>query len=199
MQIHIEKSDNLIGFAIENVASQNMAKILTRASLTSDDPDFYKYIDQISNIFFSKTGVFSNSVFQFLVLIHEDLSADLYVNEFKVSIKVMSKRSIEKGEVVTQNDIADIRELSFPDIKIAQTDKVIYSFKVGWKFGLFFDLYREENLLDIEKMYLALGELYRYLSFQDVYKVLETTNQFEEMKNDGWFPFIELLDMNIKF
>lgn len=38
-----------------------------------------------------------------------------------------------------------------------------------------------------------MGNLYRYLSFQDVYKVLETEGCFQEMMKDGWFPFIETI------
>ena len=41
---------------------------------------------------------------------------------------------------------------------------------------------------------LAMGALYRYLSFYHVYKVLESKSQFEMMLKDGWFPFIEILE-----
>ena len=33
----------------------------------------------------------------------------------------------------------DIRKLKFDGIEIKKTDKIICCFKVGWKFGLFFD------------------------------------------------------------
>ena len=41
-------------------------------------------------------------------------------------------------------------------------------------------------------MYLDLGDLYRYLSFQYVYNTIEAEKEFEKFTNDGWFPFIEL-------
>ena len=44
------------------------------------------------------------------------------------------------------NDIADIRSMKFSNIKITESDKVIYCFKVGWKFGLFFDLDRRTKI-----------------------------------------------------
>lgn len=196
-KIHLDQVQDFAGFLTENVKKGKTAKVLTRASVISDEPEFYTYTEQISNIFLNKLGIFINTVFQFLVLIHKDLSADLYINDFPIAIEIRAKRDIRKGEVVRQGDIADIRRLKFPDIKIVETDKVIYCFKVGWKFALFFDLNRQDNL-DVDEMFLALGELYRYLSFQYVYNVLESKVQFEEMIKDGWFPFIEIIGSEYK-
>jgi len=138
-----------------------------------------------------------------LVIIHQDLSADLYVNDFGILVEIKAKRDIKAGEIITQGDIADIRKVKFQDIEIVDTDKVIYCFKVGWRFGLFFDLTPRSQpagaiqpiateKLDVEKMQLSIGELRRYLSFYHVYKVLESETQFEEMMKDGWFPFVEI-------
>ncbi len=192
MHIHLDKVEDLAGATLENATGGQQVKVLCRASLTSDDHDFYAYAEQISDIFFSRASVSTNNVFKFLVLIHRDLSADLYINDFPVTIDIMSKRALKKGEAITQNDIADIRGLHFAGIKVVETDKVIYCFKVGWKFGLFFDLNRSKEL-DINEMSLALGALHRYLSFQYVYEVLESEVQSEEMLRDGWFPFIEII------
>lgn len=81
---------------------------------------------------------------------------------------------------------------------------MIYCFKVGWRFGLFFDLVPRlqppgvtqtipVKKLDIEKMELSIGELRRYLTFYHVYKILESEKQFSEMMKDGWFPFVEII------
>ncbi len=161
----------------------------------SDTPLFYTYIDQISGIFLR--SVLVGQVFQFLVLIHENLSADLYLNEFPVKVLMMPKRALQRGEIVTTRDIADIRKLSVEGINFKDTDKVIYCFKVGWKFGLFFDLHREQPL-NIVAMEAELGALYRYLSFQYVYDILESQPQFELLLRDGWFPFIEILSSEFK-
>ena len=204
MKIHIDKVQDFAGFAAENVKGGETVKVLTRALLTSDDPEFYQYSESISNIFLNKNQIQIDVVCQFLVLIHQDLSADLYVNNFSVSIEIKAKRDIKAGEAVTLGDIADIRKVKFPDIEIKETDKVVYCFKVGWRFGLFFDLTPRSQpagavqpiaaeKLDIEKMQLSIGELRRYLSFYHVYKVLESEAQFDEMMKDGWFPFVEIL------
>ncbi len=196
IHFHLNAVQDIGGFAPTNVEKGHYFWLLTRASITSDEPEFYKYIE-ISNPFFNKVGVLQNAVYQFLILIHEDLSADLYINDFPVAIEILAKRDMKKLELVTDRDIADIRRLKFPDIEIVDTDKVIYCFKVGWKFGLFFDLDRPAKL-DIDSMFLALGKLYRELSFQYIYKVLGTGAQFEEMIKDGWFPFIEIVGREYK-
>ncbi len=190
IHFHFDAVQDIAGFSPTNVEKGHYFWLLTRATTNSDEPEFYKYIEQLSNPFFNKVGIFPNAVYQYLLLIHDDLSADLYVNDFPVAVKIMVKRDVKKLEVIKHKDIADLQRLKFPNIKIVKTDKVIYCFKVGWKFGLFFDLGRE---LDLDAMELDLGKSYRYLSFQYVYEVLKNEAQFEEMIRDGWFPFIEII------
>jgi hypothetical protein len=169
IHFHLEAVQDIGGFSLINVEKEHYFWLLTRTTTNSDEPEFYNYIEQLSTPFFNKVGVFPNAVYQFLIVIHKDLSADLYINDFQVMIEIMAKRDLKKMEPVTQRDIADIRRLKFPNVEIVKTDKVVYCFKVGWKFGLFFDLGHE---LDTDEMMLTLGTLYRYLSFQHVYKLL---------------------------
>lgn len=189
-RFHIDKEEDIAGFALTNVPKDHYFWLLQKQSLTSDEPDFYSRIEQLANPFLGKVAVSPDRVSQFLVLIHRDLSADLFLNDFQVLIEMMAKRDVKKMEVVRKRDIADIRRLRFPAIKIDKTDKVVYCFKVGWKFALFFDLTREFDLKEAE---LALGTLYRRLSFEYVFKTLESGRQFGEMLKDGWFPFLELI------
>ncbi len=197
IHFHLDSVQDLVGFAAENAKGGETVPVLTRASITSDQPDFYTYIEHISNIFFSRVGISPSAVYQLLILIHEKLNADIYINDFPIAVELVAKRDIEKGEKITNEDIADIRRLKFLNIEIVETDKVIFCFKADWKFGLFFDLDRAKRL-DIDKMLLTLGSLYRYLSFQYVYKFLESQAQFEEMMKDGWFPFIEIISNEYK-
>jgi hypothetical protein len=202
---HFDKVEDLAGVTIENANPGEMVKVLTRAMVTSDDPEFFVYIDALSSFYLNKAKILTNGVYQFLVLIHEDLSADLYVNDYSLVIEVRSKKDLKQGEAVMQQDIADIRRLRFPDIKIVETDKIVSCFKVGWRFGLFFDLGPRRptgaiaaEKLDIEGMSFSLGTLYRYLSFYHVYRSLESGGEFEEMMRDGWFPFVEILSEEYK-
>jgi len=198
-KIHFDKVDNFIGFAINSDKRGEKVEVLTKALLTSDNPNFYLYIEGISKIFLNEIS--PETIYNFLVIIHYDLSADVYINDFKIISEVYPKRNFQKGEVIYLKDIADIRNIKFDDseIKILPTDKIIFCFRVGWKFGLFFDLDRNNNL-DLKKMYIELGRLYRYLLFQKVYDIIRGENirgknNFNKIRNDGWFPFIELISM----
>jgi len=126
------------------------------------------------------------------------------VNDFPVILEIKVKRDIEKGQLITQREIADIRSVRFPEVELSNTDKLVYVFKVGWRFGLVFDFTASgltskhppvsAAALDIDQIQVLIGDLYRYLSFYSMYRIIETeTNRFEEMQVDGWFPFVETL------
>jgi hypothetical protein len=128
-------------------------------------------------------------------VIHIDLSADVYVNDFAIQIKILAKRDVKAGEPISNKDIADIVALHFPEIELKENDCLIFCFKKGWKFGLFFDFNSADrkSTLNIEHLSHDLGSYYRYLSFQELYSILENKPLFEPMFADGWFPFIQLL------
>jgi predicted DNA-binding transcriptional regulator len=190
MHIHWDKVEDLGGLSLIYVPKGHYYWRLEKASITSDQPDFYTCIEQISNVFLNRVAISTDSIYQFLVLIHEDLSADMFVNDLRIDIEILAKTDKKKMEAVYKKDIADIRKLRFSGQIIEKTDQVICCFKVGWKFALYFDFSRE---LNVEEMELALGKLYRGLSFQHVFEVFEKGAQFKEMVDDGWFPFVELI------
>jgi len=191
--LHLQKVQPMAGFAATDIPPEAFGWILTRAFACSDDPAFYLYCDQISKMFLNR--YFIDAINHYLVLIHIDLSADVYVNNFPIQVKMLPKRTVKAGEPVSQNDIANITELRFLGIDIKEDDCVIFCFKKGWKFGLFFDFCQADRntILNVKRLSHDLGSYYRYLTFQEVYSVLENEIVFEAMFSDGWFPFIQLL------
>ena len=189
---HLQKVPPMAGFPVVDIPPGSFGWILTRAFVCSDDPTFYLYCDQISKMFL--TSYFVDAITNYLILIHSDLSSDIYVN-FPFQVKMMTKRALEAGKLIYQNDIADIAELRFPRIDIKENDSVIFCFKKGWKFGLFFDFnpIDQKSTLDVKSLTHDLGSYYRYLAFQELYLILKNEPLFESMFDDGWFPFIQLL------
>lgn len=190
--IHLDKVQPLAGFAATDMPPNTFGWILTRAFVCSDDAGFYLYCDQISKLFL--TNCFIDNICNYLILIHRDLSADVHI-DFPFQAKMITKREPKPGEPIYQSDIADIAELRFPGIEISENDCVIFCFKKGWKFGLFFDFTPADrkSILDFEHLSHDLGSYYRYLSFQELYSIMENKPLFEPMLADGWFPFIQLL------
>lgn len=199
MHIQINKVQEPIDGFFDSFSSDGLANIKVALGLTSDDPAFYKLIGQISGAYFSSAecSVNVNGIHEFLILVHSDLSADVYINDFPWTTKVRFKRSLknfELGTLIRHSDIADICELSFPGINIQESDRIVCCLKVGWKFFLYFNFCsRHGQKLDVASMFAVLGDLYRYLSFQEVYDTLESETHFKEMMDDGWFPFAEIL------
>ena len=198
MHIRINKFEQRIAGFLNRFLSNGQVEVACVSGLTSDEPKFYRYMEQISSIYFNSTELKANvnAIHKFLILIHSDLSVDIYINDFVVETQVQLKRSsgsLEPGMLIMKSDIADIYELSFPDIEIQDSDSIVCCLKVGWKFLLYFDFLIHDGKSDITTMQNVLGRLYRYLSFEEVYRTLESEDCFQEMVTDGWFPFVEIL------
>ena len=175
MHVPIKEVQHIAGF-LDRVSPNGRADVTVSLQITSDNPEFYKYIDQVSNIYFSSPEVSKsvNNIHRFLILIHDDLSADIYINDFKMRGKMRLKRDPEVGTLIKKSDIADVQALEFPEIEIQDSDSVICCLKVGWKFLLYFNFLSDGSRLDVTSMQTDLGRLYRYLSFQEVYYTLES-------------------------
>lgn len=197
-QTHIRLTDcRLNGIAASNALPGEQVKVLVRALLTSDQPEFYTYMKGISGVLASRVqaagGLFSpNYVSTLLLVTHEDGSADLHLQDVPMLMEVLAKRDVTAGEVVYQSGIADVRRVQFSDLQLKPDDGVFVCFKVGWKFALFFDL-AADRALDVDRMERDLGRLYRLLAFQDLYEALGDDALFASLVQAGWFPFIEII------
>ena len=191
----------MLGFVVENAKPNQLVKLLCRAFSTSDDSDFYTYIDGITNSYFIKAELREPFINNFLILHHEDFSVDIYANDLPIAIESLIKDIVKKNEIVYENNIADIRRLRFKNIIIKNTDHVIFCFKYGWRFGLFFDFIydkKSKNKLKTDKLYYDLGYYYKQLTHYYLYQVVKNAHQFSEMQNDGWFPYVELFGSDYK-
>lgn len=177
------------GFSYNDALAGEQLKVLVKAFVNSDQADFYEYMDSISNYFLDKYFIVHH-ICSFLILQHQDLSADIYVNNIPISIRVQSKRDFKKGEVVSVRDISDIQELKFEGIEIQRTDRIMFCIKVGWKFGLYFDFTKN---IDEGTLAKELGRNFRYLLFNNEYAIIANKPLFNRLIGDGWFPFIQLL------
>lgn len=210
---HFDFVEDIGGFNIENVEfapnETVTLKILNRGMFTSEQPEFYRYIEPFCARYLYPKNVFIDSVYQFLMVIHADQSGDLYINNFQVNMEVTPKRDMKAGEILMHSDVANSQKVSFPTIKIVATDRIIYCFKVGWRFGLFFDLktriehlesdsLNKDELLDIEAMQISIGDLRRYLLYYETFQILASESQLQGLIKDGWFPFVEIISGEYK-
>jgi hypothetical protein len=99
-----------------------------------------------------------------LVVVHQDKTAHLYVNDFIEIASIKAKRAINAGESVFLSDIDDIAEVTFPDVPITSTDKVVYLTRSGFIFGLYFNL---NEVIDPAAVNRDLATLKKRLFFED--------------------------------
>jgi hypothetical protein len=195
--IHLVDLTPWAGFAADDSpAGATKARVVYQGAFTSDDSRFYHAMDGISSAILSRAGVIPSVVYQFLVVWHSDKSLDLYVNDFGVTGEVRVKRPIAKGQLLEAKNIVDVQSIRIVGVNLKDDDSLIYCFKVGWRFALYFDLRRATDptaRLDAQELERILARLFRYLAFIDVYKTVESGAAFQEMLDDGWFPFVELL------
>lgn len=202
MHIRLDKIEHIDGF-LHSVSSNGQCNVTVTEGLTSDELKFYRYIEQISSVYFNsaKLKASVNNIHSFLILIHSNRSTDIYINDFIVETQVRLKRnleSLEPGTLIMKSDIADIYELSFPNIDIRDSDSIICCLKVGWKFLLYFDFLYQDRKANITIRQKTLAKLYRYLSFDEVFRTLESEDYFKGMISIGWFPFVEILSKDYK-
>ena len=73
-----------------------------------------------------------------LAICRRDGKADVYVNELDLRLNVRSARSIEAGEYISKDDIADMESVEL-GVQIPDDAGFLFVFSIGWRKGLFFD------------------------------------------------------------
>lgn len=161
------QTEGFAGFAAETKTGPGEIRVWTKMDTDSDNPMFFSYLRQFSNIFLKKTSILSDNICKFLIVLHEDNSADIYINDFEEKVYVKLNRPIKKGEYLElkQGDIACI---DYPNITINETDGVIYCKKIGWKYSLYYDVTKTFN----KKIFgETLARLENKLRFQDIFEL----------------------------
>lgn len=192
----IIKKLNLGGICAKTVLSGETAPIIIKATITSLNDIFPTIMKQLLNITIGISEI--NYINNLLILIKPDNTAYIY-KHFPLGVKARLKRSVTKGSIVYNDDIADIESIFFEDaifkFNYERGDKVICLLRENWKFVLHIDLTCKSNK---EEVYFDIGNAYKLLKYYDLYKFLENHDNFDMLINDGWFPFIELMSSTYK-
>lgn len=151
------------GFVAEEIKAGEQGLIITKCPLaTSDMPQFHVWMRHITSLFLAKSPVPVPVIHRFLILLHADNNADVFINDFKELMQVRVVESVAAGSPVFVNNISDINEVVFPDIEIKKDDAVIYGARIEWRFSLYFDFGRA---IDPKVLSEELGTLRREATF----------------------------------
>jgi hypothetical protein len=183
-----------VGFMTETVRNNEDGLAVARCFLLSDDSFFYSLAENIAGLIsdMAKEAIEVIDVHKYnhvLLVYRQDATAHLWLDTAAVTLGFVSKRSLAAGSLVHDTDIADITEMSFPAVDLGRNDKIVYVFRVGWRFGLAFDL---TGNLDVSGFARDLATLYRKLRYYRIYLAISEGQAMEELLKTGWFPFIEI-------
>ena len=133
-------------------------------------------------------GCAPSSLNQLLVLVGKDKVARIY-EKFPMSMQIVANRDIKAGTAVFDSDIADIREVNFSDavatISPEDGEKIIWIFRDGFSFGMYFDL--TEELVKSE-LPTNLAHTYLQTRYFTLYQAL-SNESIKDVLEYGWFPF----------
>jgi hypothetical protein len=157
------------GFAATAAVKGQTVKIIQSMMITSDKPLFYVYATQILRLASQHWAEPLPPIDRLLVLIHENESADVYVNNFQILVKATVTRTVEAGEPLYRGDLSTINEVHFPSVDINQRDKIIFIGRNEWRFGLYFNFCRE---IAQEKCSTDIAELLNELLLVDFFAMM---------------------------
>lgn len=177
-----------IGFSGHYTLPGDQCQVIQKASLTSFDVRFNNLATSIANM----VGCAPSSLNQLLVLVGKDKVARVY-ESFPMTVQIIAKRDIRAGAAVFDSDIADIREVNFSDsvatISPEDGEKIIWIFRDGFSFGMYFDL--TEELVKSE-LPTNLAHTYLQTRYFNLYQTL-SNESIKDVLEYGWFPFIQLI------
>jgi len=192
----------LIGFAAETTRAGQTAKIWTKLALTSDEPVFHQFVDNLAGVIdhmAQQAGISVNlrRVDTVLLVIKPDNTAELWLDTAAVTLRCAVKRAIAAGTALFESDIADVTGMSFPCVNFGERDKVLCIFREAWRFGFAFDM-NPDGKLDLDAFFTTLGTLHRELRYKHLYEAVGNPAIFDRLIATGWFPFVEIITAEFK-
>jgi hypothetical protein len=192
----------VVGFSIDAARAGDNVRVAQRCFLTDYDGDlFFTCLDQISRIYLrdwmSSSRKKESAISNCLIFIQKNNEAKVFIN-IPTAMQIISKRSIEKGDEIYRDDIADLIRVRFPGIQVKSDCAVIYIFSKGWRRGLYFDFLpvQPQSIYRTSDLETLFASFHSYLLFPEVHRLEPKVK--EKMFKFGWFPFIRILGRNFE-
>lgn len=185
----IKKNIQLSGFVEGIIPSEAEGNILTKGFVTSFEARFYTYIEELSKVFNFNPDKSNN----LLITIDINNTAKIYREKFPLSMGIRAKSDLKKFQLLKKKDVIDFLEITFSDaqsnIDPLANEKVVWLFRRGFSFGLYFDL-SQTLRPEVAKKEMAL--LMQRVIFFDLYNHIEE-EIIDTLITNGWFPFIQIV------
>jgi hypothetical protein len=190
------KLDHLIaGFPTHALKGPGELEIQIKGFATPDDNGrlFYRMLESSIGTFlgpYLKDGKhFVSEISDCLVLLHKDKKATVYINP-PLSIEMQMKKSVEKGQLIYKDDIADVCDFKIHDVDIGDNEGVLFYFQVGWRQALYYDFLPPDGRRREVPVEKELARFWAMLTFGEIFSL--TSEDYSKLFNLGWFPFISI-------
>lgn len=199
MPFEIDLGNRLAGYAHTSArAGERVDLVYREFTSTEDGGHFIQRIEGATGYILQRlpSHISPSQIDHMLAICHRDGKAYVYVNELDLRLKGRSTRSIEAGEYISKDDIADIESVEL-DIQIPDDAGVLFVFSVRWRKGLFFDF--GPTLPDPQpRQYdiaAVLGQMYGQVLFQERFSISDA--EWDALFSKKWFPFVGLSNEKI--
>ncbi|MBN1392041.1 MAG: hypothetical protein JW947_04475 [Sedimentisphaerales bacterium] len=198
MKFDIKLNELFAGFSMASCKPGEHIWIVQKEFISSEDGDLLiSRLEGFASLLLSriaqthKTIIVESTINNMLAILRKDRTATIYINA-PMNALMQAKRSVEAGQALCRDDIADVRQLVFQNIEIPDGIGIMVLFSVGWRKGMFYDIVSlgEKDLKRDYDLNQLLGGYYAYLLFQERFKISDS--EWTSLLQNGWFPFITL-------
>ena len=185
----VQEADDLLGLAMNSAKGGEQVKVLQKDFFTSYEDNHRYFFDQI----LCQIPKLNLRGLNEVLIVIRDKKYHIYY-DYPIMMEIRPKVDIPAGRAVFENQILDIRAVRFKDtvvdLDIKDGDKFVWLFRVGWSFGLYFDL---SGKMRTSELWKELGGCYKNIKYHSLYSFLSVQENFGRLLELGWFPFVQIL------
>ncbi len=191
---HIKLDEILAGYSLSTSQGGELVSVQYRGIvLQSEGREFIRKAEGVVNRILSKLPVFisPNDVKTLVVIIRQNLEADVYINECDVTASAVVSKNVNKGDPVTKSDLYHIHSVNLSDINFPNDCSYIVLLTNGWDRIFYYDFgptigSDDWKLIDYDvNRVLGLG-----LSASLFFEMFDlSSEEWAKIINTGWFPF----------
>ena len=146
LKFDIQLDESFAGYTAESCKSGGQVWIVQKEFVSSEDGDlFIGRLEGLPSLLLNKIAqihkitIVRSCIDNMLAIIRQNKTVTIYINA-PMKALMQAKKSVDAGQVVCRDDIANISKLVFDDIEIPDGIGVMVLFSVGWRKGLFYDI-----------------------------------------------------------
>ena len=200
MFVEIDLGNRQIGYALTSGRSGEHGKVQFREfTSTEDGQHFIQRLEGLPNEILQRlpSRIIPSQVDHMVAICRRDGKADVCVNKLEPRAFVRVARSVEAGEAVTKDDLADVERFDL-GVPIPNDAGFLFVFSVGWRKGLFYDfgpIHGPDPQLRQYDVAAVLAQAYCHVLFQERFSISDA--EWEILFAAKWFPFVGLRNETI--